>query len=92
MGVPDTGLLTLTEIADCARRIVDAIDLPVLADGEPLLTPAFHKKGKSGMKAPRVCRKKGKHDPLLVWYQNKPCLIHGIHFHNFDTLKKGFLF
>jgi len=44
------------------------------------------------MKAPRVSRKKGKHDPLLVWYQNKPCLIHGIHFHNFDTLKRGSFF
>jgi len=34
MGVPDTGLLTLTEMADCAARIVDATDLPVLADGD----------------------------------------------------------
>ena len=34
MGVPDTGLLTLTEMADCAGRIVDATDLPVLADGD----------------------------------------------------------
>ena len=34
MGVPDTGLLTLTEMADCASRIVDATDLPVLADGD----------------------------------------------------------
>ena len=34
MGVPDTGLLTLTEMADCAGRIVDATNLPVLADGD----------------------------------------------------------
>lgn len=34
MGVPDTGLLTLTEMADCAGRIADATDLPVLADGD----------------------------------------------------------
>lgn len=34
MGVPDTGLLTVTEMADCAGRIVDATDLPVLADGD----------------------------------------------------------
>jgi len=34
MGVPDTGLLTLTEMADCASRIVDATDLPVFADGD----------------------------------------------------------
>lgn len=34
MGIPDTGILTLTEMADCAGRIVDATDLPVLADGD----------------------------------------------------------
>ena len=34
IGVPDTGILTLTEMADCASRIVDATDLPVLADGD----------------------------------------------------------
>lgn len=34
MGVPDAGLLTLTEMADCAGRISDATDLPVLADGD----------------------------------------------------------
>ena len=34
MGVPDTGLLTLTEMADCAGRISDATHLPVLADGD----------------------------------------------------------
>lgn len=34
MGAPDTGLLTLTETADCAGRICDATDLPVLADGD----------------------------------------------------------
>lgn len=34
MGVPDTGLLTLTEMADCAGRICDATTIPVLADGD----------------------------------------------------------
>jgi len=34
MGVPDTGLLTLTEMADCASRIAEATNLPVLADGD----------------------------------------------------------
>jgi 2-methylisocitrate lyase-like PEP mutase family enzyme len=34
MGVPDTGLLTLTEMVDCACRICDATDIPVLADGD----------------------------------------------------------
>jgi methylisocitrate lyase len=34
MGIPDTGILTLTEMADCAGRIVDATDIPVLADGD----------------------------------------------------------
>ncbi|MBN9743509.1 carboxyvinyl-carboxyphosphonate phosphorylmutase [Amycolatopsis sp. A1MSW2902] len=33
-GLPDVGLLTLTEMADAARRIVDATNLPVLVDGE----------------------------------------------------------
>ncbi len=34
LGAPDVGLLTLTEMADCARRIVDAVDVPVFADGD----------------------------------------------------------
>ncbi len=34
LGAPDVGLLTLTEMVDCARRIVEATDLPVFADGD----------------------------------------------------------
>ncbi len=34
LGAPDVGLLTMTEMADCARRIVDAVRLPVFADGD----------------------------------------------------------
>ncbi|HVX67750.1 MAG TPA: oxaloacetate decarboxylase [Bryobacteraceae bacterium] len=34
LGAPDVGLLTLTEMVDCARRIVEAVDLPVFADGD----------------------------------------------------------
>jgi len=33
-GLPDVGLLTLTELTDAARRLVDATDLPILSDGE----------------------------------------------------------
>lgn len=33
-GVPDVGLVTLTELVEAARRIVEATDLPVLVDGE----------------------------------------------------------
>lgn len=33
-GVPDVGLLTLTEMVEAARRTVEATDLPVLVDGE----------------------------------------------------------
>jgi len=33
LGQPDVSLLTLTEMVDCAWRIVDAVDLPVFADG-----------------------------------------------------------
>lgn len=33
-GLPDVGVLTLTELVDHAQRIVAATDLPVLADGE----------------------------------------------------------
>ena len=34
LGAPDAGLLTLTEMVDCARRIVEAVDLPLFADGD----------------------------------------------------------
>jgi methylisocitrate lyase len=34
LGAPDVGLLTMTEMVDCARRLVDAVDLPVFADGD----------------------------------------------------------
>lgn len=34
LGAPDIGLLTLTEMVDCARRIVDAVEIPVFADGD----------------------------------------------------------
>jgi len=34
LGAPDMGLLTLTEMVDWAWRIVDAVDLPVFADGD----------------------------------------------------------
>jgi len=34
LGKPDVNLLTLTEMADCASRIVDAVDIPVFADGD----------------------------------------------------------
>ena len=34
LGSPDVSILTLTEMVDCARRIVDAVDLPVFADGD----------------------------------------------------------
>jgi methylisocitrate lyase len=33
-GLPDVGLLTLNEIAEQARRVVDAVGVPVLADAE----------------------------------------------------------
>jgi methylisocitrate lyase len=34
LGAPDVGLLTMTEMVDCAARIVDAIGIPVFADGD----------------------------------------------------------
>jgi 2,3-dimethylmalate lyase len=34
LGSPDVGLLTMTEMAGCARRIVNAVDIPVFADGD----------------------------------------------------------
>ena len=34
LGRPDVGLLTLTEMADNARRIAQAVDIPVIADAD----------------------------------------------------------
>jgi len=34
LGAPDIGLLTMTEMADCARRIADAVEIPLFADGD----------------------------------------------------------
>lgn len=34
LGLPDVGLLTMTEMLDCVRRICGAIDVPVIADGD----------------------------------------------------------
>jgi 2,3-dimethylmalate lyase len=34
LGAPDVGLLTMTEMADWAWRIADAVDVPVFADGD----------------------------------------------------------
>ena len=34
LGAPDVGLLTMTEMAECARRIADAVEIPVFADGD----------------------------------------------------------
>ena len=34
LGAPDVGLITMTEMTDCARRIADAVDLPLFADGD----------------------------------------------------------
>jgi 2,3-dimethylmalate lyase len=34
LGAPDVGLLTLTEMVDCARRIAGAVEIPVFADGD----------------------------------------------------------
>ncbi len=34
LGRPDVGLLTLSEMVDNARRIADAVDLPVIADAD----------------------------------------------------------
>jgi 2,3-dimethylmalate lyase len=34
LGAPDVGLLTMTEMSDCARRIADAVEIPVFADGD----------------------------------------------------------
>lgn len=33
-GMPDVGLVTMDEMAAHAKRIADAVDLPVIADGE----------------------------------------------------------
>lgn len=34
MGTPDYGLLTLSEMADAARRICNCVDIPVIGDGD----------------------------------------------------------
>ena len=34
LGAPDVGLLTMTEMADYARRVADAVGIPVFADGD----------------------------------------------------------
>ena len=34
LGAPDVGLLSMTEMADCARRIADSVELPLFADGD----------------------------------------------------------
>jgi isocitrate lyase len=34
LGRPDVGLLTLTEMVDNARRLVQAVDIPVVADAD----------------------------------------------------------
>src|SRR5512136_1866948 len=34
LGRPDVSLLTLTEMVDIASRIVDAVNIPVFADGD----------------------------------------------------------
>ena len=34
LGAPDVGLLTMTEMAESARRITDAVAIPVFADGD----------------------------------------------------------
>ncbi|HEY2073341.1 MAG TPA: oxaloacetate decarboxylase [Gaiellaceae bacterium] len=57
LGVPDLGLLTMTEVADRVRAIVDCVDLPVFADcengfGGPLnvmrTTQTFERAGVAG--------------------------------------------
>jgi 2-methylisocitrate lyase-like PEP mutase family enzyme len=34
LGAPDVGLLTLTEMVECARKIAGAVEIPVFADGD----------------------------------------------------------
>jgi methylisocitrate lyase len=34
LGAPDVGLLTMSEMTDCARRIAAAVDIPLFADGD----------------------------------------------------------
>ncbi len=34
LGQPDVSLLTLTEMADCYRRVVDSVEIPVFVDGD----------------------------------------------------------
>ncbi len=34
LGKPDVSLLSLTEMADCVRRVADAVDIPLFTDGD----------------------------------------------------------
>src|SRR3954470_15044885 len=34
LGLPDVGLLTLTEMADTVRRVTERVSIPVVADGD----------------------------------------------------------
>ena len=34
LGQPDVGLLTMSEMVERARNIAEAVDVPVLADGD----------------------------------------------------------
>ncbi|WP_115712707.1 isocitrate lyase/PEP mutase family protein [Legionella sainthelensi] len=34
LGVPDIGLMTLSEMSSCIRRIVQAVDIPIFVDGD----------------------------------------------------------
>jgi methylisocitrate lyase len=34
LGAPDVGLMTMTEMVDCARRIANSVDIPVFVDGD----------------------------------------------------------
>ena len=52
LGKPDLSFLTLTEMVDCVRRIVDAVDIPVFTDGDTghgIRDPIFD--GKNGDKS-----------------------------------------
>ena len=34
LGMPDVGLLTMTEMVDNAQRIADSVDIPLIADAD----------------------------------------------------------
>ena len=40
LGRPDVGLMTLSEMVDNARRIAQAVDIPVIADADTVLLSA----------------------------------------------------